>query len=399
MLEQGIAELFAEGEMRAHLKRARKIYQQRRDLLCQLLRQQVGGWVAFEEPTGGMAVWTRFAETVDLTALSQRCGELGLSLGDGQLFRTPAETQASHLRLGFASLNAAELSRSVDLLGQALLPACSSLLRKCKASVMTDKNRPSRWTSHYLQTGRRGRGRAVLYLLSGCCCGPAYSPSPCPLSKTSSTATTKRPGNTPPDLPTNSNTSTKHLDRLLLRAFARENAARGCLLDLGCGPGQTTAFLASCDVPDLLGVDISPEMVKTAQALHPQLAFAVADILRLDYAAESFGSAIAFYSVVHFNYDQIRTALGETHRVLAPGGELLLGFHVGDEIVHDDEFLGEPVNVDFRLLDPDKIVPLLIETGFTLVDVLERRPYPEEYPTRRAHLWARKSALSTGYCA
>ena len=184
----------------------------------------------------------------------------------------------------------------------------------------------------------------------------------------------------------------KHLDRVLLRAFAQENATRGRLLDLGCGPGQTTAFLANCGVTDLLGVDISPAMVNVARELHPQLPFAPSDMLQLEYEAASFGSAIAFYSIVHFDYSQIRLALHEIHRVLQPAGELLLSFHIGDEIVHHNEFLGQPVNIDFRLLAPERIVPLLLETGFTLVDVLERLPYPAEYPTRRAYLWARKPA-------
>ncbi|MBC8084640.1 MAG: methyltransferase domain-containing protein [Hymenobacter sp.] len=185
----------------------------------------------------------------------------------------------------------------------------------------------------------------------------------------------------------------KHLDRLLLRAFAQDNAQRGRLLDLGCGPGQTTAFLAGCGVSDILGVDISPAMVVAARELHPHLEFATGDILRLDYAPASFGSAIAFYSFVHFDYDQIRAALGEIYRVLQPGGELLTGFHVGDETVHLDEFLGQAVNVDFQQLQPGRILPLLTDAGFALVDAVERQPYPEEHPTMRAYLWARKPAI------
>ena len=120
ILEQGIAELFAEGEMTAHLKRARKIYQQRRDLFCGLLRQQLSPWLSFDEPAGGMAAWVRFADEVDLPELSRRCRQRGLGIGDGQLFRAPAETRASHLRLGFASLNPEELRQSVTILRQAL---------------------------------------------------------------------------------------------------------------------------------------------------------------------------------------------------------------------------------------------------------------------------------------
>ena len=119
VLEQGIAELFAEGELRAHLKRVRKIYQHRRDLFCHLLRTHVAEWFTFDQPTGGMAVWGRFAPSVDLARLDARCRQQGLALGDGRRYQMATEVQNSHLRLGFAALNVEELTRSVHVLQQA----------------------------------------------------------------------------------------------------------------------------------------------------------------------------------------------------------------------------------------------------------------------------------------
>lgn len=120
------------------------------------------------------------------------------------------------------------------------------------------------------------------------------------------------------------------------------------------------------------------------------------DRLHLAYPNASFGSAIAFYALVHFDYDQIRVTLREFHRVLRPGGEVLLSFHVGDETVHLDEFLGQPVNVDFRvLLLDDNVLALLVEAGFTVIEALERHPYPEEHPTARAYQWVKKPTVTT----
>ncbi|UYZ64555.1 class I SAM-dependent methyltransferase [Hymenobacter weizhouensis] len=185
----------------------------------------------------------------------------------------------------------------------------------------------------------------------------------------------------------------KHFDRLVLRAFAQENATRGPVLDLGCGPGHTTAFLAACGLPDVLGLDISPEMVKQARLEHPQLRFTTGDILHLAFADSSVGAAIAFYSLIHFEPAQLHVALSEIRRVLQPGGQLLFSFHIGAEIVHRDEFLGEVVSIDFRFMLPDAVVPLLRETGFAVLDVLERHPYPDvEYPSRRAYVWVAKPA-------
>jgi len=120
VLEQGIAELLAEGELRAHLKRARKIYHRRRDVFCQLLRTQLADWVTFQEPAGGMAVWGRFAPEVDLVQVAAACQQRGLGLGDGRRYQLATERQASHLRLGFAALQEEELVRSVEILRHSL---------------------------------------------------------------------------------------------------------------------------------------------------------------------------------------------------------------------------------------------------------------------------------------
>lgn len=185
--------------------------------------------------------------------------------------------------------------------------------------------------------------------------------------------------------------SHKHLDKILLTAFASANKSKGKMIDLGCGPGQTTRFLADCDVKDIVGTDLSPEMIKVAKSINPQLDFITADMLQLSYPDNSFGSAIAFYSIVHFDYLQLKTAFTEINRVLISKGQFLFSFHIGDNIVHLDDFLEHPVNIDFYFYDTQKIIDLLTATGFDIIDNIERPPYKDhEYPSRRGYTWVMK---------
>jgi SAM-dependent methyltransferase len=182
----------------------------------------------------------------------------------------------------------------------------------------------------------------------------------------------------------------KHLDKILLRSFAIENIKSGQLIDLGCGPGQTTKYLFDCGFTELIGVDISSSMVEVAKNINPMLNFETADILDLKYPDKNFGSAIAFYSIVHFDYAQIKIAFKEIKRVLVDDGQFLFSFHIGDNVVHLDEFLDHPVNIDFYFFEVDKIIDLLKETGFNIIDAIERQPYLDvEYPSRRAYIWAK----------
>jgi ubiquinone/menaquinone biosynthesis C-methylase UbiE len=184
----------------------------------------------------------------------------------------------------------------------------------------------------------------------------------------------------------------KHLDRILLESFASENRDKGTLIDLGCGPGQTTRYLADCGVTNILGVDIAPNMVCVAKSINPQLHFETADMLALQYPDRFFGSAIAFYSIVHFDYGQIKLAFREIRRVLAESGQFLFSFHVGDNLVHLDNFLDHQVNIDFYFLETHRIRELLTETGFEIVDIIERQPYNDaEYPSKRAYIWTQNN--------
>lgn len=182
----------------------------------------------------------------------------------------------------------------------------------------------------------------------------------------------------------------KPMDRLLLTALAERNKDKGAILDMGCGPGQTIRFLADAGCENITGTDLSPAMVATAKTLHPQLNFEVADMLKLQYAGNSFTAALAFYAIVHFDYPEVKTAFEQINRVLKPGGEFLFSFHIGNEMIHLEEFLDEKVPIDFYFFDTDKVLALLTETGFEILETIIRYPYKTEHQTKRAYILARK---------
>jgi SAM-dependent methyltransferase len=182
----------------------------------------------------------------------------------------------------------------------------------------------------------------------------------------------------------------KSLDRELLSRFASAVRGRGEVYDLGCGPGQTTAFLHGCGV-SVRGLDLSAELLREAGQRHPSVEFELGDMLALPCADASLAGVIAFYAIVHLSSAGLRRALAEMYRVLRPGGRLLLAFHVGEGSIHVEEFLGRSVALDFVLFTPQGVEGELVRAGFVAVEVIERDPYPEvEYPSRRAYLFARK---------
>lgn len=185
--------------------------------------------------------------------------------------------------------------------------------------------------------------------------------------------------------------SNKHIDRLLLKEFASANKDKGPCADFGCGPGQTTKFLYDNGLKDVTGIDLSPAMINVARRLSPQIKFETGDLLNIAYSSGYLGSVLAFYAIVHFTKDEIRKCFGEINRVLKTGGDFLFSFHVGDEIVHFDKAHDKEIDVDLFYFKSDDIIALLKETGFKVIDAIERCPNENmEYQSRRGYIWAEK---------
>ena len=181
----------------------------------------------------------------------------------------------------------------------------------------------------------------------------------------------------------------KPLDRHLLNRFAEEARGGGLVVEVGCGPGQVARYLSERGV-SMVGIDLSPRMVETAQGLHPGLDFRVGDMRSLDQADGSVFGVVAFYAIVHFQPDELPAVFREIRRVLAPGGLALVAFHAGDQVVHVDELFGAPVSLDFRFHRPGQVVGALRSEGLAVLEQTEREPYPEaEHPSRRCYVLAR----------
>ena len=66
IMELTLAEMFDEGEIRRHMKKALKTYHERRDFFCDLSRDKLSDVIDFKRPDGGLAIWAKFDKSVPL---------------------------------------------------------------------------------------------------------------------------------------------------------------------------------------------------------------------------------------------------------------------------------------------------------------------------------------------
>ena len=182
----------------------------------------------------------------------------------------------------------------------------------------------------------------------------------------------------------------KPFDCQLLDQFAESVSGAGVVCELGCGPGQVGRYLKDRGV-EMCGVDLSPEMVRVAARLNPDISFSQGDMLALHFPDESLAGIVLFYSIIHVQRDAVTRALKEMSRVLTSNGKLFLAFHGGEGELHRDEWYGEKVSIDFRLFQSAEMAGYLEEAGFDDIKVIERDPYEFEHPTKRVYVFAQKA--------
>ncbi|MFF2183870.1 methyltransferase domain-containing protein [Streptomyces sp. NPDC058155] len=168
------------------------------------------------------------------------------------------------------------------------------------------------------------------------------------------------------------------LDRAILGVFAEVVSASGDgqVADLGCGPGHVTAHLGELGLA-AFGVDASPVMIKLARQAHPGLRFDVGSMTALDIADGVLGGVLSRWSVIHTPPRELPVILAEFHRVLAPGGHLLIGFSASEDPSHPTQVFDHAVAPAYRWW-PDHLAEMLRESGLSEVARMVREPQPTD---------------------
>ena len=95
------------------------------------------------------------------------------------------------------------------------------------------------------------------------------------------------------------------------------------ILDIGCGTGHHVAELARRSI-DVIGIDISPSMIKKAKESYPNYKFEVADATNSQiYPSDSFTHILCMYFTIYYIQDK-SMFFQNCYKWLMPGGYLIV---------------------------------------------------------------------------
>jgi ubiquinone/menaquinone biosynthesis C-methylase UbiE len=114
-----------------------------------------------------------------------------------------------------------------------------------------------------------------------------------------------------------------------LDIFLKLLKTKSKILDLGCGAGQDAKYLAEAGI-DVLGLDISKEMIAEAKKRNPAISFSVGDFLLFNFLDDKFDAVWCSTVFHHIPSAQNEVFIKKIQRILRSGGLLYISTGVGD---------------------------------------------------------------------
>jgi len=163
--------------------------------------------------------------------------------------------------------------------------------------------------------------------------------------------------------------------------FSLLKSKKGLALDLGCGTGNYTLELYKRGF-DVVGADLSLEMLKIAKQKLPNVPFLKADAYNLPFKDSTFDLVM---SITMFEFlKEPEKAVSEIYRVLKPNGEVIIGTMNGRSLW----FIFKRLKSIFfetayryaRFYTPRELEKLLIKSGFKEIESRGVIFFPSFFP-------------------
>ena len=108
------------------------------------------------------------------------------------------------------------------------------------------------------------------------------------------------------------------------------HADGGPVVEVGCGPGHVTAYLAEAGA-DAFGIDLSPAMVDEARRRFPEGSYEVGDLRSLmrPPTAPGWRAVLGWYSLIHLAASELPAAIDALARTARRRRLLVLAMHAG----------------------------------------------------------------------
>lgn len=113
-----VSRWFDEYDVDAHIETIKEIYRRKLNLMCGCLDKYCGGFIEYVRPQGGLFVWARLPENVDMLQYVKKLLQQNVAVVPGTAFMVDDTAPCSYIRLNFSTPSDEDIIRGVRIMGE-----------------------------------------------------------------------------------------------------------------------------------------------------------------------------------------------------------------------------------------------------------------------------------------
>lgn len=102
----------------AHIKKIQGIYREKLELMCECIERELGSFVEYVKPEGGLFVWCKLPDDVDMLEFVSKAVERKVAVVPGSAFLVNDNEKTQYIRLNFSTPTNEGIVKGVKALGE-----------------------------------------------------------------------------------------------------------------------------------------------------------------------------------------------------------------------------------------------------------------------------------------
>lgn len=113
-----VDEWFKKYDVEAHITKIQGIYKKKLELMCDCIDRELGDFVEYVRPEGGLFIWCRLPDDVNMTEFVKKAVEKKVAVVPGNAFLTDENADSQYIRLNFSTPTDEGIINGVKALGE-----------------------------------------------------------------------------------------------------------------------------------------------------------------------------------------------------------------------------------------------------------------------------------------
>lgn len=113
-----VDEWFKQYDVNTHIEKIQDIYRKKLNLMCDCIDKELGDFVEYVRPEGGLFIWCKLPDGVDMLEFVKKALEKKVAVVPGSAFLMDDTSKTQYIRLNFSTPTDENIIKGVKLLGE-----------------------------------------------------------------------------------------------------------------------------------------------------------------------------------------------------------------------------------------------------------------------------------------